>query len=128
MNIDIEFPNLPCFLIEIFMRTSVNQINEESLSSQLSWHHINQNNSLVYDFSGLKPFKDINLDDEMETTALIQNFYDRNLKCQIQGSIDFIKVTGQLGFKIKGHSKALQKFKHNTENKKYNVQVNHRVN
>jgi hypothetical protein len=115
MNLDIEFPNLPCFLIEIFMRTSVNQIDEEILASELSWHHVGQDDQIVYDFSGLKPFKDIDLNNEVETTDLIKNFYDKNLKCRVRGSIDFIKVTGQLIFKKKGHSKALHKFKKNTE-------------
>lgn len=81
----------------------------------MTWNHVGQDDQLVYDFSGLKPFKDIDLNNEVETTDLIQNFYDKNLKCRVRGSIDFIKVTGQLIFKKKGHSKALQKFKKNTE-------------
>jgi hypothetical protein len=45
-------------------------------------------------------FDDINLEDKENTPILIKNFFDRNLKCNVKGTVDVTKVTGQFQFKL----------------------------
>lgn len=40
VNLDIDFPNVPCFLIDISVSTSVNSLTEEEIYEKLAFIHI----------------------------------------------------------------------------------------
>ena len=39
VNLDIVFPNSPCYLIDILMKTSVNEMDAEAMTKSLAWVH-----------------------------------------------------------------------------------------
>jgi len=40
VNMDIEFPNVPCYFLDLGMQTSVNQMNSSDMIRKLNWKHI----------------------------------------------------------------------------------------
>jgi hypothetical protein len=104
MNVDIIFPNCPCYLIQMVMKTSVNNVESEELMKQLTWAHLDKNHK-QYDISKGREmaFPNVNTTDP-DTAALIKDFLAEENKCQVMGSLDITKVTGQLGFGLRGSS------------------------
>jgi len=47
INLDIIFANAPCFMIEPFLRTSVNSIPPDQIIGNLTWAHVNQLEEVV---------------------------------------------------------------------------------
>ena len=111
VNIDIEFPNVPCYLLEIDMRTSVNQMNSTEIVQSLIWGHVDSTGTLAEQSQGSeKIFPDVDVDDAAKTPDLMKTWFDSNMTCQVKGSFKVTKVTGQMSFRLKGTSKALQQF------------------
>jgi hypothetical protein len=95
MNIDMTFPNSPCFLMKMEVHTSVNQMEHKETSKNLEWGHIDKNGIIV-----ASNFDDVDLNDEGKTTDLIKKFFDDGLKCKVVGKVELTKVTGQVQFKL----------------------------
>ena len=71
---------------------------------------------------GRKPFEDINLDDEEKTPSLISQFYQHGYTCNVVGTINPSKVTGNIMFDVKADSKSFGKFKESlNQDGKYQV-------
>lgn len=132
INLDVTFPNVPCFLLRILMKTSVNEMDEEEMTKSLTWAHEDENFSVV-EVSKNRPtvFTDSYNSSDEEEYKKIQNFFDQKLKCHVYGSVEVSKVTGQFAFVTRGDSKAFEKFM--TKNReewgnKYKLRINHNVN
>ena len=50
MNIDIDFFNVPCFALRVFLKTSVGSIDELDIFQKLKWQHLDNKNEVQYDF------------------------------------------------------------------------------
>ena len=101
MNMDIDFPNVPCFLLDIGVSTSVNSMDDKDIYEQLKFQHVSQEEEMKEQFDGNDPFKEIDLDNDIGADK-IKSFYDDELFCKVKGSIFVTKVTGQLVFRLKG--------------------------
>lgn len=40
MNLDINFPNVPCFLLEVTIRTSVNSLEHDEVVGSFKYFHL----------------------------------------------------------------------------------------
>ena len=40
LNLDINFPNVPCFLVALDLKTSVNEMTMEEINKFLVWSHV----------------------------------------------------------------------------------------
>jgi len=60
MNIDIDFPNVPCFLLDIGVSTSVNSMNDDEIFERLVFKHFDQSENVKMTMSGKDPFKEFN--------------------------------------------------------------------
>ena len=40
LNLDIDFPNVPCYLVTIDMKTSVNEMSMEEMNNYIAWSHV----------------------------------------------------------------------------------------
>jgi hypothetical protein len=47
MNMDMYFPNTPCFLLNVEVFTSVNHMENSELAKSLQWSHVDQNGKEV---------------------------------------------------------------------------------
>lgn len=47
VNLDIVFPNAPCYLMDILMKTSVNEMDSEAMTKSLVWTHQDSENKEV---------------------------------------------------------------------------------
>jgi len=47
MNVDITFPNVPCFLLDMGMSTSVNALHWDEIQRVLTFSHLNQRGDIV---------------------------------------------------------------------------------
>lgn len=111
INMDMAFPNVPCWLIDINMRTSVNSMESSEINKQLTWTHMDPTNNVVDESAMLEnPFPKIDINNEEKTVPLIKEFFDKNHTCTCKGRVDVTKVTGQFDINIKGYSAALKKF------------------
>lgn len=106
MNVDITFPNCPCYMIDMIMKTSVNELNKDDLIKSLTWNHLDKKDK-QYDSSSqnILPFPNVNTT-ESDSGKLIKDFLERGDKCQVTGQLDLRKVTGQLAFRLRGETKA----------------------
>lgn len=86
MHMDIRFPNTPCYLIELGLRTGVNSVDHRDLVSMMTLSHQTK--------GGQKVEYHINDLDANSTTDNTKEFFDQKLECRIKGSIDMAKVTG----------------------------------
>jgi len=50
MNLDIFFPNTPCFLINVEVFTSVNHMENSELAQNFKWSHVDKNGKEVKNF------------------------------------------------------------------------------
>jgi hypothetical protein len=50
-------------------------MEEDDINRRLTWYHLDEDNKVMQQWYGEKPFKDINLDDEEKTPDLIKQFY-----------------------------------------------------
>jgi len=110
MNMDIDFPNVPCFLLDIGVSTSVNSMNDDEIFERLIFKHMDQDEKIIASMNGKDPFRDYNAHSEA-TAAKIQEFYSNEHYCKVEGTIEITKVTGQLTFRLRGETAAYQKFK-----------------
>ncbi len=94
MNLDIQFPNVPCFLLEVTIRTSVNSLEHDEVVGSFKYLHLDQQGNTVQSFEGYNPFKEVDLNDEGATVDLINQFYEKKLTCAVKGTILIPKVTG----------------------------------
>jgi hypothetical protein len=126
MNVDITFPNAPCYMIDMLMKTSINELNKDDLIKSLKWSHIDKK-GVVYDTSEYKilPFPNVNTD-EGDTGKLIKDFLEQGNSCNVEGQLDLRKVTGQLAFRLRGESKAWQSY--NSQKEQTKLQMNHKIN
>ena len=62
INLDIIFPNIPCFLIEPTFRSSVNYIPSEEIIGNLTWSHVDSNENIIMQYKSDKPFDDKQFD------------------------------------------------------------------
>ena len=122
INLDIVFPNMPCYLIEADLSTSVNHMESDELEKMMKMTHIKKNGAP--DIRQEDVFKSINLDDETSADK-IKEFYDGEYECLIKGNIESSKVAGQLVFKTKHDKPAVKKFKEKFPD--IQMQMNHRV-
>ena len=135
VNMDIEFPNVPCYFIDVEMKTSVNQMNSSEMIKKLVWKHIGADGTqLESSMNEVTPFPSVDIQDTKDLPAKVITHLEDKITCRVTGSIDVTKVTGQLVFRMKGDSPALQQF--NSDRKanpglnleKVTLQMNHKVN
>lgn len=96
MNVDITFPNVPCFLLDMGMSTSVNALHWDEIQRVLTFSHLNQRGDIVEQFIGSEDktaFDGIDMNDESKA-SLIKKFYDEDMSCHITGTLNPTKVTG----------------------------------
>jgi hypothetical protein len=75
MNIDIDFPNVPCFLLDIGVSTSVNSMNDDEIFERLVFKHMEgENETVKTTMKGKDPFKDFNPNQEA-TAEKIKQFF-----------------------------------------------------
>ena len=107
MNIDIDFPNIPCYLIRMTMSTQVNEMGEDEFNRYLTYTHKSPDGSeLEHSTHQALPFPDIELDNENKTTPMIKKFMDDGNSCHVKGFVDLTKVKGELEMRLKGESHA----------------------
>lgn len=63
MNLDVDFPNVPCFLLDIGVSTSVNSMDDEEIFERLVFKHMDQSENVKETMKGKNPFKDFNMND-----------------------------------------------------------------
>lgn len=51
VNLDIVFPSMPCFLIEPSMRTTLNGVSSDEISSSLKWEIIDKYGNVLREFN-----------------------------------------------------------------------------
>lgn len=107
MNIDIWFPNAPCWLIEIQVATGINTIAEQELQKMLEWSHVESTNpnKVVETFttdSDSGPFDSISLNDDELVYQRLKAFVNRSNMCRVRGTIEMSKVTANIIFRLKG--------------------------
>ena len=97
-------------MIQMVMKTSVNEVSSEELTKQLTWMHLDKNHK-QYDISKgrEKAFPNVNTTDP-DAATLVKDFIADENKCQVTGSLDLTKVTGQVGFGLRGQSAAFNSF------------------
>lgn len=122
LNMDLKFPNAPCFLLHVEAATSVNRMDHEETSKKLIWSHVNKDGDTVQ-----LNFDSIDLKDEETTPGLIKKFFDDGLQCRVTGTVEMSKVTGQLIFRMQDHEKAPKKFVRDNKGQGYKLQMNHVV-
>lgn len=93
MNIDIDFPNVPCYLLDIGVSTSVNSMETNEILERLVFKHMDQNENAVVSMTAPNPFSDFNINDE-KLSSKIKEFYDNEQYCNVEGTIEITKVTG----------------------------------
>jgi hypothetical protein len=96
ITLDVTFPNTPCYMIDIVMKTTVSEADKDTMIKGLSWRHSNPlNNSRVATESMGKtlPFPEVNTSDS-DTGQKIMDFLQYKDQCHVQGTIDVTKVTG----------------------------------
>lgn len=93
MNMDIDFPNVPCFLLDIGVSTSVNSMNPDEIYERLTFKHFDQNENILATMKGKNPFSDFNPNVDA-TAAKIKEFYSNEHYCKVEGTIEITKVTG----------------------------------
>ena len=99
MNVNMTFTNTPCFLLSVEVFTSVNHLEHDELSKQLTWTHVDKNGKIIETFKkdpseagGV--FDSVDLQDDTATPALIKSFFDDGLRCNVEGTVQLTKVTG----------------------------------
>ena len=129
VNINITFPNIPCYLLDLGVKTSVNSMDDADINRKLIWQHLDEDSKAIQKWEGETPFSDIDLNDEEKTPGLISQFYQQGYSCNVIGTMNPSKVTGNIMFETKGDSKAFRKFKETSnQDGKYQVQLNHKIN
>lgn len=74
MNMYIVFPNCPCYMIDIVMKTSVNEVNKDEMIKSLHWSHDNVKTGLgEHSYNEALPFPSVNTSDP-ETGKKILKF------------------------------------------------------
>jgi len=47
MNLDMDFPNIPCFLLKFEHSTEVNILRAEEIHKQLEFRHVDENGKQI---------------------------------------------------------------------------------
>ena len=47
VNMNITFPNVPCYLLELTMKTSVNAMDDADINRNLIWQHVDEDGAVV---------------------------------------------------------------------------------
>ena len=82
VDVDIEFPNTPCYLLDVDMKTSVSQMNSSEIVKALTWGHVGSDGTLAESSSDSeKIFPDVDVNDATNTPALMKTFFDDNMTC-----------------------------------------------
>lgn len=113
INLDITFPNIPCWYLQTDMITSVNHITNNEAQQNLTWRHEDSNGRVYLEEKGAFEF-DIDSDESYDK---IMEFYNLGLSCTVEGVIIASKVTGQLSFKEADYGEAIKKFKKDNREK-----------
>lgn len=80
MNFDVLFPNVPCYLIDINIRTSVNMLENDEISRLMTYRHVSKRGEIIEEWKGLpekSAFQDMDLNDEEKTPKLIMDFFEK---------------------------------------------------
>lgn len=133
MNVDIWFPNAPCWLVEIQVATGINTIDEEELQKMLEWTHVEATNpnKVIQSFTSTEqvgPFDAIANQGEEEIYMLLKNFVAKGHMCRVRGSIEMSKVTANVIFRLKGQDESVLRFWTEDEANVDKLQLNHFVN
>jgi hypothetical protein len=81
VNLDLTFPNTPCYMIDMVMRTTVNEADKDILIKSLTWQHSKADGEIVEkSFGEIIPFPKVNTT-ESETSNLIKDFFDNGHMC-----------------------------------------------
>lgn len=130
MNMYIIFPNCPCFMIDVVMKTTVNEMDKDEMIKQLHWRHENVKSGLGENsYNEIVPFPNVNTSDPDTAKKIIQFLKDGD-KCIVHGNLEVTKVTGQFAFRLRGETEAWRAFNElnkNEHNGKYQLQMNHKV-
>ena len=113
INLDITFPNVPCWYLQTDMITSVNHITNNEAQANLTWRHQDSNGRIFLEEKGAFEF-DVNSDESYDK---IMEFYNLGLSCTVDGTVMASKVTGQLSFKESDYGDAIKKFKKDNKEK-----------
>ena len=73
MNIDISFPNVPCYLLDMQMSTSVNAIVYDEIKRALTFTHLNQKGDIIDQYVGspdTPAFEGIDMNDESKASMI----------------------------------------------------------
>jgi hypothetical protein len=82
MNLDIVFPNTPCYLIDLDMKTSVSAMNSTSLISQLAWGHVDESGKTVeMSLNNGTIFPEKNINDAVNLPSKIKSWFESNYTC-----------------------------------------------
>ena len=47
VNMDITFPNVPCYLLDVNVKTSVNSMDDADINRKLVWRHLDEDGKVV---------------------------------------------------------------------------------
>ena len=50
-NLEIEFPNMPCYLFDVFMTTSINKMDDSEIQKALNFIHVDSTGAEVHKFT-----------------------------------------------------------------------------
>ena len=116
MNLDVTFPNAPCYMIDMMMKTTVAEQDKNEMIKSLHWRHENIANGLGEDsFNQILPFPKVNTSDA-ETANHIKKHLEDGNKCRVHGTLDVTKVTGQMAFRLRGETEAWRAFNEKNKN------------
>lgn len=77
LNLDMDFPNTPCFLLEFEHRTEVNYVGPSEIQKWLQFRHIDPNGKEIEkSVFNSAPFPEVDKNDAERTVPLIKAFYD----------------------------------------------------
>jgi hypothetical protein len=90
INMDIVFPNAPCYLIQVTSKNSVNTMSHEQIFKNLNYIRLDSEGKKLADQS-IDFFEKLDHEDRSQTVI---NSIDSGEQCEIVGSINLRKVVG----------------------------------
>jgi hypothetical protein len=83
-------------------------MDSKQLFKSLVWSHVDPLGKVVESSRDAESaFPEVKLEDAVNVPAKIKKWFEANYTCQVTGSLDVTKVTGQLVFRLRGQSPAL---------------------
>jgi len=91
----MDFPNVPCFLLEFEHSTEVNNLGPSEIQRQLEFRHIDPTGKEIEKSSKKEvPMPTVDKNNATETVPKIKEFYDKKLSCNVRGNVELSKVKG----------------------------------